>query len=199
MGPGSTPSAAPARRTRRRPRQSGGRDGNEKEKVKKENGERGKRGALFFVFFHFLLATRSSEKQNKKPIFSLSCIHPHIKTMFVVKEGLGLSSVFSSHEGEPVAAASTWWKQQLQHQHQRFRSLSSSTGFASLTASSSNSAPVSPHSSSSFVPPLPRGKKESRTGTDFPADYCHIVKKACPVLTGVGYDFCFFCFFFFCN
>lgn len=34
--------------------------------------------------------------------------------------------------------------------------------------------------------PKPTGAIEPRTKTAFPGDYCHLVKKACPRLTGVG-------------
>lgn len=34
--------------------------------------------------------------------------------------------------------------------------------------------------------PPPRGQTEPRTKTPFPGEFCHLVKKACPRLTGVG-------------
>lgn len=34
--------------------------------------------------------------------------------------------------------------------------------------------------------PKPTGAVEPRTKTAFPGEYCHLVKKACPRLTGVG-------------
>lgn len=34
--------------------------------------------------------------------------------------------------------------------------------------------------------PKPAGAVEPRTKTAFPGEFCHLVKKACPRLTGVG-------------
>lgn len=94
--------------------------------------------------------------------------------MFATKQGFGLRYV-SEEKEEQQRAVTPWWKQQHR----------SVIGFASVGAAAA--APSSPSLSSfSFEPPLPRGKKESRTGTEFPSDLCHVQRKACPVLTGVG-------------
>ena len=102
--------------------------------------------------------------------------------MFTVKQGLCLSSSSPSaaieEREEQQQQQRPWWKQQQR----------SVVGFASVGAVGGGgggggglAAPAF-----SFAPPLPRGKKESRTGTDFPSELCHVQKKACPVLTGVG-------------
>lgn len=97
--------------------------------------------------------------------------------MFAVKQGLGLSSSSSSAIEEKVDQQQQrpWWMQQQ-------RSVS---GFASVGAAAGG-ANHAAAPAFSFAPPLPRGKKESSTGTDFPSELCHVQKKACPVLTGVG-------------
>lgn len=98
--------------------------------------------------------------------------------MFTVKQGLGLSSGSSSsaieEKVEQQQQQRPWWMQ-------RQRSV---IGFASVGAAAGGGGLSA--AAFSFAPPLPRGKKESRTGTSFPADFCHVMKKACPVLTGVG-------------
>lgn len=95
--------------------------------------------------------------------------------MFATKQGFGLRYV-SEEKEEQQRAVTPWWKQQHR----------SVIGFASVGAAAA-AAPSSPSLSSfSFEPPLPRGKKESRTGTEFPSELCHVQRKACPVLTGVG-------------
>ena len=102
--------------------------------------------------------------------------------MFTVKQGLGLSSSSSSSSSEIEEKVEQqqqrpWWKQQQQR---------SVIGFASVGAAAGGGGHSASAPAFSFAPPLPRGKKESRTGTDFPSELCHVQKKACPVLTGVG-------------
>ena len=99
--------------------------------------------------------------------------------MFTVKQGLGLSSSSSSssssiedREELQQQQQRPWWKQQQRS--------SVVVGFASI-GGGGLAAPAF-----SFAPPLPRGKKETRTSTDFPSELCHVQKKSCPVLTGVG-------------
>lgn len=98
--------------------------------------------------------------------------------MFTVKQGLGLSSSSSSSSAieekvEQQQQQRPWWMQR------------SVIGFASLGAAAGGGG-LSAAPAFSFAPPLPRGKKESRTGTEFPSEICHVQKKACPVLAGVG-------------
>ena len=83
------------------------------------------------------------------------------------------SAIDDREEEQEQQQRPSWWKQR------------SVVGFASIGAPSSG-GPVAAPVSLCFAPPLPRGKKESRTGTEFSSELCHVVKKACPVLTGVG-------------
>lgn len=96
--------------------------------------------------------------------------------MFTVRQGIGLSSSFFSERDQEQQQQKPWWKQQQR----------SVVGFASIGAPSSGAPSAAAPLAFSFAPPLPRGKREPRTGTEFASELCHGQKKACPVLTGVG-------------
>jgi hypothetical protein len=73
---------------------------------------------------------------------------------------------FGTRDGLALPARPPWW----------LSAGPPASSFASLTAGGAAAAAVAPA----------RPQTEPRTKTPFPGEFCHLAKKACPRLTGVG-------------
>lgn len=93
--------------------------------------------------------------------------------MFITQRDLRLQDVETVPEGFPSVSAACDLFQVRWSLAEGRRSTGPPSLFASLSFASVSAAQIG-------------GKVEKKTGTEFPAKYCHLTKNNCPVLAGVG-------------